>query len=787
MTVWGSKWPAALVVVVAGLGCADEARAETFNIPPGRLGEVVASLGSQAGITITITDPEVAARRSQGVRGRYSVRAAIALVLRGTGAEAVFHDATTARIVRRRTPPPRSSERPSKTISIQPAPEVEPVEIIVTASKQQSPLDTYPGTAMVVEFTPDWLARNGADGSGAIAKILPALASTNLGPGRDKLFVRGIADSSFNGPTQATVGQYLGDVRLNYNAPDPDLNLYDMKRVEVLAGPQGTLYGAGSLGGVLRLVPNDPDVSSMGATASAGLSATRFGGIGADAAAMLNVPVSGERIAVRAVVHAAREAGYIDDPARALENINSTRKYGARMVWRFSDLAGWTIDLGGVFQNIMSRDGQYVLRGDPPLTRTNAIEQPFRNDYRLAYLHARRAIGGAELVTTTSIARHELSTVFDAARFDDATSPTKFEERNAVTLLVHETRIAGGGRNSPWIAGFAALHDVSRITRSLGAPEAPMPLAGIRNLQAEFSIFGQASRPISPTLVATVGGRLTIAGSAGRVLDEEALPEEVFRNKTRFSPSFALAWRPEGRLTGFLRYQQGYRAGGLAVASSGSTSESRTFVADDFTQVELGLRWGNAHDRLSVRAALFLAEWNHIQADLIDRTGLPYTANIGDGRIYGLDGEIRWRLSPAVTITATAFLNDSRLRPEPPFAGEERDALPNIARDGVRLGMEGRTQLAPGVTLTGDASVRYVGKSELGAGPLLGVSQGDYLITELGCRLAFGNIGISLDIANLGDARANTFAYGNPFGLSERDQVTPLRPRTIRLGIDARF
>ena len=84
-------------------------------------------------------------------------------------------------------------------------------------------------------------------------------------------------------------------------------------------------------------------------------------------------------------------------------------------------------------------------------------------------------------------------------------------------------------------------------------------------------------------------------------------------------------------------------------------------------------------------------------------------------------------------------------------------------------------------------SMRYVGKSQLGTGPLLGVSQGDYLVAELGGRLAFGNIGISLDIANLGDGRANTFAYGNPFGLSQRDQVTPLRPRTIRLGIDVRF
>ncbi len=98
-------------------------------------------------------------------------------------------------------------------------------------------------------------------GSQALVEAVPILSSTHLGPGRNKLFIRGVADSSFNGPTQATVGQYLGEVRLNYNAPDPELALVDVASVEVLEGPQGALYGAGSLGGIVRLVPVAPDLS----------------------------------------------------------------------------------------------------------------------------------------------------------------------------------------------------------------------------------------------------------------------------------------------------------------------------------------------------------------------------------------------------------------------------------------------------------------------------------------------------------------------------------------------
>jgi outer membrane receptor protein involved in Fe transport len=788
--VSGARWTAAAVAVAFGLGAADVAHARSFNVPAGPLGEVAAALGAQAGITVAVSDPDLAARRSPGVRGDLSVRAALKRALRGTGTVALFYDKATVRIVRKSETAKSPATRRPAAPQTPDAPAEESADIVVTASKQGTLLDNYPGSVKILEFEPDWLARKAAYGTVAITEALPTLGSTNLGPGRDKLFIRGIADSSFNGPTQATVGQYLGDVRLNYSAPDPDLNLYDMERVEVLVGPQGTLYGASSLGGIIRLVPNVPDDGSTYATTSTGLSSTRFGGIGADTAAMLNLPVSADRIAVRIVVYGAREAGYIDDPSRGLRDINSTRSYGQRMTWRINDLSGWTVDIGGVFQNIASRDGQYTLRGDPPLTRNNALQQPFRNDYRLGYLTARRMIGSKDLVSTTSIVRHDLTSVFDATGHDGSTAPTRFEEQNGITLISHETRLSGGGQKAPWVAGIAGLYNISRLSRTLGPPDAPAEIAGVRNRQMEFSLFGQASLPIVGSLVATAGGRVTISGSAGNLLDEDTdEPEQKFRKKLGFSPTFALDWQATQSLSGFLRYQQGFRGGGLAVAPSGSSMEDQEFAADDLNLSELGIRWRNKErDRLSIRAAMFFVDWNNIQADLVDDSGLPYTANIGSGRIYGLDGEITWRLSPAVTVTAAAFLNESHLYATgPALTDNDQNTLPNIAHAGVRVAAGWSTEIATGVTLTGDASLRYVGQSHLGAGPLLGISQGHYLVGALGGRIDFGDFGISLDMANIGDTRANSFAFGNPFGLSQHDQITPLRPRTIRLGIDARF
>jgi outer membrane receptor protein involved in Fe transport len=786
--VQGNRSAAAVVAIACGLGAAGAVRAETFNIAPGPLGEVATAIGAQVGITVAITDPELAGRLSPGVRGKFSARAALERALRGTGAEAVFYDRVTVRIIRARAKPHPVRQKPA-IIETPDAP-VDLGDIVVTASKQNIRLEDYPGSVKIIDFEPAWLARNASRGTAALTETMPTLSSTNLGRGRNKLYVRGIADSSFNGPTQATVGQYLGDARLNYNAPDPDLNLYDLQRVEVLAGPQGTLYGAGSLGGVVRLVPNTPDNEQAYASGSTGVSATRFGGIGGDAAAMLNLPLARGRMALRLVVYATREPGYIDDPSRGLQDINDSLSFGQRLMFRVEDLAGWTIDAGSVAQNIKTDDGQYVLRGDAPLERNNALAQPFRNDYRLIYVTARRPVSGSgELVSTTSLVWHDLQTVFDATGSDGTVAPRRFEEKNNIALLSNETRLSGGGQRTPWVAGMSGIYSVSRLSRFLGSPDDRSQIAGVRNRQVEFSVFGQASYPIASSLVATGGGRLTVSDGAGRLLDDVGGgKEESSRARIRFAGSAALDWHLSPSLSAFLHYQQGFRPGGFAVAS-GSTTDSREFDADDLSQIELGIRWRDAaRDRLSVRAAVFAVDWNHVQADLVDSSGLPATANIGSGRIYGLDGELTWRASPAWTLTVAAFLNDSQVVGTVPAATHPDEiTLPNIPRDGIRIGSAWRFELAHDVTLSGEATAHYVGQSHLGATPPMDVTQGQYFVAGLGARVDFARFGISLDIANIGDARANTFAFGNPFGLSGRNQVTPLRPRTVRLGFDARF
>jgi outer membrane receptor protein involved in Fe transport len=782
--------PVAALIVLCTAATPAAAQMVQVNIPAGRLSDALIALAEQTGLTIGASDPALSGVRTPPLRGRMSPRAALDRLLAGTGYRYAFVNARGVRIMRAPPPARRRRSQPAPAVPPPPPPPLIVPPIIVTASKQDTALDRFGGTVHLIDLEHE-AGRFGARGSDAILNRLPMLASTSLGPGRNKIYVRGIADSSFNGPSQSIVGQYLGDVRLTFSAPNPDLHLHDIRRVELLEGPQGTLYGTGSLGGILRFVPNEPDSSQFSAGLAGGLLATRHGGWGSDGSAMFNAPIVRDRLAVRAVGYASSDAGYIDDVGRGLRDVNRTSVVGGRAVLRWEPGDRWRIDIGALSQNIDGRDGQYAMRGLPPLSRRTNLAQPFANDYQLAHLTVRKRWEGVELVSTTSLARHDLETRFDASGFPGTEGPQLYTEDVNITLISNETRIAqSDSRGEGWILGWSVLSDTNHITRRLGPPTAALPLPGVRNETHEAALFGQYSISMTPRLVVTLGGRLTVAESIGEPLDSPDDDEdEPNQTHVHASPAAALTWRPGNGLLAYLRYQEGFRAGGLAVSPTDSASATQRLESDELTSIEAGLRFGRRDiDRLSFTAAASYAAWADIQADLIDTRGLPYTANLGDGRIYGLEIEGSWRATSSLSVDIAGFLNDSALsNPNPPFADLDGRELPNIASSGARIAAHFGTDLSPSLSLALDGSVRYVGESQLGAGGPADVDQGDFVEGQIGARLDFGRFGLSLDVDNVGDVRGNRFSFGNPFSLAEGTQITPLRPRTIRIGFDAEF
>ncbi|HEX8449500.1 MAG TPA: TonB-dependent receptor, partial [Allosphingosinicella sp.] len=688
----------------------------SFDLPEGRLGDLAVALGRQARISIGIRDPALARARVKRVRGALSVEEALRRMLAGSGARAVPLGPRTWLIVR--APPPRALIRRTTGRAPKPRPLPDPpvppqavqADIVVTGAKRRILLAAYPGAATLVDGR-DMLLE-GLRGSDALAERVPAVTSTHLGAGRNKLFLRGIADSSFNGPTQATVGQYLGETRLNYNAPDPDLRLYDVERVEVLAGPQGTLYGAGSLGGIIRILPNAPRPGRTEGAASVGASVTAHGGPGADASAMLNLPLADGKAALRLVGYAVSEGGYIDDLERGLDDVNRTRTVGGRAALRARSGNGWTLDLALTGQRLDSEDAQFADRDSPPLTRRSKVAQAYRSDYLLADLVLSRQWGSKRLVTTLGYVRQKLSERYDSSARDGP--PLVFDQSNRIRMVSLDTRLSMESPGGGWLVGTSLVDNRSEQQRRLGDPAAPAPIAGVRNGIGEATVYGEGTLKLAKGIRLTGGARLSHARLSGAALDVPAAaaallrPIQASRSETSFLPALALTVEPGRGLSLYLRYQQGFRPGGLAVTGG----LVQRFRNDRVGTLEGGIRFNPPGARgFEAAASAAFTSWRDIQADVVDFTGMPTTQNIGDGSIYTLDLRLGWRPLRGLSLDLGGVLNKSRVtNPAPSIIIAPSAPLPNVARLNGRFGAEYRTGFG-GFDLRLSASARYVGKS----------------------------------------------------------------------------
>ena len=820
------------------------ARSVVLAIPAGTVSEVAIALARATGASIVIADPASGRKAVAGITGRMDAESAVRRLAKAGGLTAVKVGPNAWRLVAApRSAPllararPVRSALPARTAAPSTEAEVEGPPIIVTASKRDLTLAELAGQVTLLDGKV--LERGGVGGTEKIVQRTASVSSTYLGSGRNKLFIRGIADSSFTGPTQATVGQYFGDLRLSYNAPDPDLRLSDMERVEILEGPQGTLYGAGSLGGIIRLVPRAPEPGETSLTVSGGASAIAQGEPGADAHATMNLPLAGETATLRLNLDAASLGGYIDKPAIGRRDVNRTAIYSGRAALRVDLAPDWQADVILLGQDTRADDSQYADRTGRRLESSAAVTEGSAAQYGQAQLVVSGRIGDVRIRSSTGVSAQDLTERYDATV---PGGPARlFRQRNRMRMIANETRLwqPVGETGFGWVLGSSIIDNRNTVTRRLGnvgeagaaagiAPGlavtsdarsliAAIPTAtGVRNTVFEITGYGEASYRIAPRLTLAAGLRVTnveLGGAGEDVLPAFALAAQARaitakRRETAVLPSASALLDVGEAGRAYLRYQEGFRPGGLAIAGD----FVRQFRSDHVRTVELGGGWGQpGRGDFDLSASLSYTRWRDIQADFIDVGGLPSTANIGNGEIWAASVSGSVRIAPGLRAEAGATLNDSKVD-EPVFfaptavslagfdlvapAGADASArflaaprltrIPNIARFSGRAGLQWQRDFANGTALTADAWVSYVGTSRLGIGPELGDLQGDYLDSGAILRWGRENVGLTLSVTNIAGEEGNRFALGTPFATG-RAQITPLQPRTIRLGFDAKF
>lgn len=764
-----------------------------FAIPEQPREAALIALGQQAGLSLGFA-PDARCGGKAGLRGRMNLDAALAHLLEGSSCVALRPDART--VVIRARPSSAAEARPA--VAPRPAAPALLGEIVVTADKTESLLSASPYGLTAADG--EELQRKGVSNVHDLTLLAAGVTVTNLGPGRDKVLLRGLSDGPLTGHTQSTVGLYLGDLRLTYNAPDPDLPLIDAARVEVLRGPQGSLYGAGSIGGILKVTPNAPDPRDASARLSLGLATTAHGAPTSEAQAVANLPLPWGTSALRVAAWSEVDGGYLDNPRRGLDDTDRTRRRGARVagLWQVTD--DLTLETILIDQTISTRDAHYADPTQGPLRRSAAVAEPHDNDFLALALTARWSPSWGRLTVSLGVLDHDVGTTYDASGappqlMAPGAHGATFEDGNEIRGVVGEARLSsvGAGRLHWTIGAFGSLGD-QRLDAELTPVE---PVAGYdearRDRLREGAVFGQVSYDVTPTVTLTVGGRAF--GSQLRTRSAVSIdgPVRTFAGRTHqggFAPKLMAAYRPVPGVTVYLQAAEGYRTAGFNTsgpagqvfgASPGEAQPLRRYGGDQLWNYEAGARWRSADLGLAVRIAAFEARWRDIQADLILPSGLPFTANLGDGASRGVEMEASWSRG-SLSLGGNFVLQDPELtRPAAGLPARASNGLPGVPRLSAAMTGSYTWRLPHDRALDLQASYAWVGRSRLAFDATTAPSMGGYSDLRLAATLRSGPTDVRLYVDNALNRRGDTLAFGNPFSFRTNPQETPQRPRTVGL------
>ncbi len=730
-----------------------------------------------------------------------SLDAALGRLLKGSGCEALRPDNRTL-VIRPARPRPGGHETdrtPQTPTPPRPAVAAAPTElsdVVVTAQKRETLLSSSASGLTAVSGAE--LARAGVADVSQLSLLAAGVTVTNLGPGRDKILLRGLSDGPLTGHAQSTVGIYLGEMRLTYNAPDPDFPFLDVARIEVLRGPQGSLYGAGSVGGVLHVVPNAPDPAGRSGSLEVTGSATAHGDSSSLGVLVANTPIS-DLAAARLVAWRESSGGYLDDQGRHLTDVDRTRRQGVRLSAAWLPTETLTLDATFVDQTIDTRDAHYAQALAGPLARATTAAEPHDNDFMALTFTAHWSPQWGRATATISALNHTVATTYAADQAPTSLTlpgarPLAFEDENEIRALVAEARLtATRGRLQGLFGGFATLGE----QRLDGTLNTTLSGAGYierrRDLIWEAAVFGEVSADLTDHMTLTAGGRLFDSQLTTASTVSLGGPLRRFDGKTHtrgFAPMVRVAWRLAPRLTLYGLAAEGYRAGGfntagppgqVFAAAIGAPQPLRRYSGDELWSYETGARWRSQSGRIALRAAVFNAIWRDIQADLILPSGLPYTANLGDGRSRGVELEAAYRAG-GLHLTANLVSQDPELvHLAPGFAGRADTRLPGMpamtyavsAQWSQPLGSHWVTDLAASYSSVGPARLTLDGS---GSPPM-----GDYGDLRLSLALRDDRYSLGLAVENALDRKGDTLAFGNPFSYRSSAQHTPQRPRTIRL------
>lgn len=721
-----------------------------FDIGPQPLSSALNTLALQSHRQILFT-PEVAkGKTTRGVKGTLTVTAALVELLAGTGLSAsISADGMilVSQADAQDTAVPADSPRAAAL-----------EEIIVTAQKRAERLQDVPVPVTVIKAVS--LVENNQLRLQDFYTSVPGLtvmpSTSGSGGSFQSVAIRGITTGVYTNPT---VGIAVDDVPYGSSTAAgsgggmvaADIDPADLARIEVLRGPQGTLYGASSMGGLIKYVTVDPSTDAATGRVEANVNGVTHGAeLGYGARASVNIPLS-DSLALRASGFTREDPGYIDNVQTGQSGINKDHVSGGRLaaLWRLSPTV--SLKLSALYQQARGdgfSDAYLPINGYPGPPLGDLQESSLRGTGRFdrtvqaysAILTAK--LGVAELTSVSGYNINQYSDTYDLTYYFGPTTQaqlgvtgTPSPERNKTDKFTQELRLATPiGAHVDWLLGGFFTHEISQYAQGILAAD-PTTGAVVGDLYdvafhpgyTEYAGFTNLTIHFTPRFDIELGARDSQIRQSYSELDSgpfltavlgEASPHIVPEDHTS-ADAFTYLLTPRLKVSSdlmvYARVASGYRAGGPNLTLSPGTPAQ--YNPDKTQNYEIGAKANILEEKVSIDGSLYYINWNDIQLSLVNpQSGLGYTGNGSEAKSQGFELSVESRPVAGLTLAAWLTFSDAELKQAFPTIssayGMPGDALPYSSRFSGNLAVRQEFPVTDLLKGFWGGSVSYVGSRE---------------------------------------------------------------------------
>lgn len=663
-------------------------------------------------------------------------------------------------------------------------------EVIVTAQKRAERLEDVPISISVLDGAE--LDRSTVQSAAEALNRVPGVAATVSALGTPQVIVRGVTTAGLALNGSSPVAYYVDSTPFGFvkSALVPDSNTYDLERIEVLRGPQGTLYGASALNGVVRILTKDADPEKVEFKARTSASSTEDGAESYRADLAVNLPIVEKKLAARMVVGYQDVGGWIDRPneedANDVEIKNLRLKVNANVTDQLSiGASAWLSRSDSGAQSISDDDRR----------NSSLAEEPVEADYDAYGFKIGYEFSGASLSSMTSYLDYANASTLDLVLFAFPTlQVSAFDSKVFSQELVLNSTHGGPWRWS--IGGMYRDAEDRRRSRLLSFPTSP-PI-DYNDLSESTAVFGELTRILLDGKLELTGGlryfeddvttkeNLSFTGSPTAALIERS---NTFDSVT---PRVVVTIHPSERSTFYASYAEGFRSGFPQNPNIvGAAPQFPPVDADTLQSYEIGMKGNRLDGHLSFDMAVFYMDWQDVQQTLsVLIGGFPRNVIINSGSASGMGVDFAASITPVegLDLGINFGWNDLTM---------DRDVISGVAvlfREGDRLNLSPELTVGAsadyvfpigGRGLEGrfSASANYISEQEVHTIAMVGTGD-SMLIARTGFSLMSPNHWTAtLFVDNVNDE--DGAAVRQPFLF--RDWDARARPRTVVLQLDYSF